>query len=41
MCFEKPRSWWLLETHVASQWYKGSGIGEPEPTVPTPQQKQS
>ena len=26
MCFEKPRLWWLLETHVASQWYRGSGL---------------
>ena len=22
MCFEKPQSWWLLETHVASQRYR-------------------
>ena len=40
MCFEKPQSWWLLETHVASQRYRGSGIGDSEPTVPTPLQKQ-
>ena len=34
---EKPH---VFETHVASRRYRGSGIGNPEPTVPMPQQKQ-